>query len=108
MNYTTNLDGFLMLSPYLNQEQINTINELGHGDGHLSPDSRCQWVVSSHGDVLEWDFRPKFYNYIEWLNFINEIYLKQWGVKMNGIMHWCGTDSGMIAVANNKINIINM
>lgn len=68
----------------------------------------CQWVPID--GALVWDGNEKFYNYVEWLQYIIDNFLKPWGVTLNGEVEWKGEDSGdmgKIIVKNNEITVKN-
>ena len=67
----------------------------------------CQWVPSDLGQHIEWDGSEKFYDYIEWLEYIIEKFLAPWGYVLNGSVEWKGEDYidlGLIEVVNNKVS----
>ena len=69
----------------------------------------CQWVPTHDGTAIEWDGGEKFYNYVEWLEYIVEHFLKRWGYVLNGEVEWQGEDScdrGTIYVKDNKIEAV--
>lgn len=53
----------------------------------------CQWEPSEDGSKLRWNGAEKFYCYVEWLQYINENFLKAWGRKISGAVSWQGEDS---------------
>ncbi len=66
----------------------------------------CQWIPGYDDDTIEWNYTEKFYNYIEWLEYIIERFLKPWGYTLNGEVEWYGEDRddiGKIIVENNLI-----
>jgi hypothetical protein len=66
----------------------------------------CQWTVNNEGDEIIWDGGEKFYDYVEWLEYIIEHFLKPWGYKLNGSVEWAGEstdDRGIIIVKDNKV-----
>lgn len=68
----------------------------------------CQWVINPETNEVEWDGGEKFYNYIEWINYLIETFFKRWGVKLNGEVEWRGEDwddNGTITVVDNIITI---
>ncbi|MGL5877657.1 MAG: hypothetical protein ACRC2V_07745 [Xenococcaceae cyanobacterium] len=68
----------------------------------------CNWISSEEGDFLEWDGGEKFYDYVEWLQYIIKHFLKRWGVTTNGCVRWRGEDfddNGKITVINNTVTI---
>ena len=66
----------------------------------------CQWIPGDSDDTIEWNYTEKFYNYIEWLEYLIERFLKPWGYTLNGEVNWYGEDRddlGRIIVENNLI-----
>jgi len=68
----------------------------------------CQWVPSQQGrDLIEWDGGEKFYNYVEWIEYLIEHFLNKWGYKLNGMVEWSGEeddDRGRIVIDDNKVS----
>jgi hypothetical protein len=65
----------------------------------------CQWVCNENSE-LEWDGNEKFYDYIEWLEYLVEHFFKPWGYVLNGRVAWSGEepdDIGVIRVDNNEV-----
>ena len=66
----------------------------------------CQWGITEDGDELQWDGGEKFYNYIEWLEYLIKNFFIPWGRKLNGEIFWYGEDRddcGKIKVRNNEV-----
>jgi len=66
----------------------------------------CQWEISEDGSELRWDNGEKFYNYVEWLEYIIKHFFIPWGIKANGTIYWYGEereDIGKIKVRDNEI-----
>lgn len=66
----------------------------------------CQWTPTSDGTAIVWDGGEKFYDYVEWLEYIIQHFLAPWGYKLNGKVAWSGEESedrGMIVVSNNVV-----
>lgn len=79
--------------------QGNDASVLNHNSPAKSqPGLWCQWVPSDSGESIEWDGGEKFYNYIEWIKYINEKFLKPWGIVLEGKVSWSGEDSGDVGV----------
>lgn len=58
----------------------------------------CQWIPFEDGTAIEWDGNEKFYNYVEWIVYINN-WLNQRGYTLGGSVTWQGEerdDIGMI------------
>lgn len=52
----------------------------------------CQWVPTSDGTRIVWDGGEKFYDYVEWLQYIEENFLLPFGKYLDGEMVWQGED----------------
>lgn len=66
----------------------------------------CQWRPSEDGESIHWDGGEKFYNYVEWLEYLVKHFLGPWGYKLNGSVNWSGEDTmdvGVITVTNNVV-----
>lgn len=79
----------------------------------------CQWVPDTGEmrhwregpdltacDRIQWDGGEKFYNYVEWLQYLLDHFLKPWGYVLNGEVEFVGEnpdDRGMIVVEQNKV-----
>lgn len=72
----------------------------------------CQWAPTEDGYGLEWDGNEKFYNYVEWLEYLmNKVF--PWILEdgdeplvLNGEIEWYGEDRedmGKIFVHNNVV-----
>jgi hypothetical protein len=69
----------------------------------------CQWVPTEDGWFLEWDGGEKFYNYVEWLEYLIEKVLKPRGYSLSGEIEWVGEDPddrGMIRVKDNVVKTL--
>ncbi len=75
----------------------------------------CQWTPSEDGMYLEWDGGEKFYNYVEWLQYIiNSIFPyitedNDEALVLNGVIDWQGEESedvGRIMVNNNVVSTL--
>ena len=65
----------------------------------------CQWIINDNGE-LEWDGNEKFYNYVEWLEYLIKHFFKPEGYILNGIINFQGDESddcGYIKVTNNIV-----
>ena len=57
-----------------------------------------------------WNGGEKFYNYIEWLEYLIKNLLEPWGYALNGEVTWQGEerdDIGKLIVTNNKVSVKN-
>ena len=68
----------------------------------------CQWQYDAQSQTIEWDSGEKFYNYIEWIEYLIKAILEPRGYKLNGTVHWWGEeyeDRGNIEIADNKVTV---
>lgn len=68
-----------------------------------------QWRPTDDGMGIEWDGNEKFYNYIEWLQYLIDNVLEPRGYYLNGVVKWIGedrNDMGAIEVTKNRIKIL--
>lgn len=68
----------------------------------------CQWVPNSGGTAIIWDGGEKFYDYVEWIEYLIENFLKPWGYVLNGEVEWAGedhNDRGRIDIKNNVVKV---
>ena len=95
-------------------------NHIGDGKDdtvmdHNSPPSTqpglwLQWIIEEAGHdgnyVLRWDQGEKFYEYIEWMEYLIYKIFAPNGYVLNGEIDWRGEefyDTGRISVKNNKV-----
>jgi hypothetical protein len=79
-----------------------------YSNGEGQPGLWCQWILNGDGTQLEWDGNEKFYNYVEWLNYMIKHFFKPWGITLDGQIYWVGedtSDQGVIKVTNNKVKV---
>jgi hypothetical protein len=70
------------------------------------PSLWCHWIPTKDGNAIEWDEGEKFYDYIEWIQYIIDHFLKPWGIVLNGVVDWFGeerSDVGTITIQNNVL-----
>jgi hypothetical protein len=69
----------------------------------------CQWIPDRYGRAIVWDRGEKFYDYVEWLQYLIKHFLKPWGYVLNGEVQWRGEDRddrGVIAVSANDVKSV--
>lgn len=67
-----------------------------------------QWVPNNEGDEISWDGGGKFYEYVEWIEYLLTHFLIPWGYVLNGEVYWDGEgsdDRGVIAITNNEVRV---
>ena len=70
------------------------------------PSLWCQWII--FGDELVWDEGEKFYNYVEWLEYLISNFFAPQGYVLNGEILFEGEDSedfGTIVVTDNHVEV---
>jgi hypothetical protein len=100
MGYTTKFTGSIALSRPLTLAEAGMW--LGWADNQESvprpcPDSYLQWIPIASLDALIWDGGEKFYNYIEWLQWICT-WLRGLGIDSNGRIAWDGEEQGDVGM----------
>ncbi len=91
---------------FAGQERDDSVVE-NNSPGGDQPSLWCQWIATKDRRGIEWDGNEKFYEYVEWLRYIIEHFLKPWGYTLNGSVKWFGeenTDIGIIEVTNNDVH----
>lgn len=66
----------------------------------------CKWTPDEDGTAIIWDDGEKFYDYVQWIEYLIENFLAPWGYLVNGAVEWDGEgrgDVGRILVVNNAV-----
>ncbi len=70
----------------------------------------CQWRPSDDGMGIEWDGVEKFYNYVEWLEYLIAHFLRPWGYTLSGSVEWASSiyepAQGAINVKKNTVTVV--
>jgi hypothetical protein len=111
MGYTTDFYGSFKLDRPLDIETFNLINDLQevrHEGPTKIPNVGiwCDWAPNKDGTEIEWTGAEKFYDYVEWLEYIVNTFLAPKGYILNGEVEYQGedrSDMGMIVVKDNVI-----
>lgn len=89
-------------------------DDVGIIDNNKPPSTQpglwCQWtpVHEEDKDVIEWDGGEKFYDYIEWIEYIISKILEPKGYILNGNVCFNGeeaNDYGVINIVNNNVTV---
>lgn len=71
------------------------------------PSLWCQWLINEEDrQTIAWDGGEKFYNYIEWIEYIANRILAPRGYLLSGSVTWQGedrSDVGKITIKDNKV-----
>lgn len=92
---------------FMGQDNDSTVVD-GNSPPSTQPSLWCQWKPTEDGWGLEWDQGEKFYNYVEWLEYIIN-WLEPRGYVLNGSVDWVGEDSddkGRIVVKDNIVKVL--
>lgn len=119
MGYTTDFDGVLHLSRPLTVPEFNELKKLGEEYEKKDyakvnpehPDSYLQWVPTKDGEGLEWNGGEKFYDYVEWLEWLIKYWFTPKNIELNGAIRWQGEeigDVGRIEVNHNTVKAIEL
>lgn len=69
----------------------------------------CQWLVNNEGTAIAWDGGEKFYNYVQWIEYIIDRILAPRNYKLNGSVLWRGEDpgdKGVIDIVDNQVKAV--
>jgi len=108
MGYTTEFEGSFKLDRQLDPDTAKALFDLADDIGDLkgAPSAYCQWQPTKTLDGIEWDRNEKFYNYVEWLQFIVDNHLKPKGYVLTGSVRYQGEeigDCGSVSVVDGKV-----
>ena len=71
------------------------------------PSLHCDWAPTEDRMGIEFNDSEKFYNYIEWIEYIISKVLAPRGYVLNGVVKWRGeefSDTGKIEICDNMVN----
>ena len=117
MGYTTDFDGQFEFNRKLTKKELQameTLYETRHEDGYKEkPSIWLQWIVEEYHDThyLVWDGNEKFYNYIEWLEYLIKYFFKPNNLSITGRVRWRGEefkDMGVIEVEDNDVEVLEL
>ena len=89
------------------QDHDDTILDFNRSSS-TQPGLWCGWTITEDNTALEWDGGEKFYNYVEWLEYMMKNFFIKWGYRLNGEIEWQGEDNediGKIVIINNLVKI---
>ena len=90
---------------FCGQDPDNSITEYNYPPAG-QPGLWCQWVPNEEGTAIEWNGIEKFYEYVPWIKYIIENFLKPWGYVLNGEVTWEGEDQGDMGKIIIKNNVV--
>ena len=112
MGYDTSFSGEWKVEPPLSAEHVADLNafaEQDHRGDSRCPGNYCQWIPSDDGKVIEYDDGEKFYDYVEWIEYLIETKFNPWGYTLNGTVEWDGEeqgDMGRIVITDNFVTTV--
>ena len=89
------------------QENDGTVLDYNSYKESVHPGLWCQWIIDDNNELV-WDGGEKFYNYVEWLEYLIKHFFAPLGYVLNGDITWEGEDSddlGTIHVVGNDVNV---
>lgn len=98
---------FAPMSSNFGQDEDFSIIDYNAFDLRVQPGLWCQWIINDD-DELEWDGNEKFYNYVEWLEYMIKHFFAPLGYVLSGEIEFQGEemdDRGEIIVEDNKVRV---
>jgi hypothetical protein len=95
---------FVGRSGYAGEEPDDSIIDNNEPPGG-QPGLWCLWTPNGN-DRIEWDGGENFDEYVEWIKYLIDAYLKPWGYVLNGSVQWYGedpSDLGEIQIDDNVV-----
>jgi len=77
-----------------------------NGEPKTQPGLWCKWIPTEDRMHIEWDGGEKFYNYIEWMEYLISKVLAPRGYIVNGNVAWRGEDfddTGVLEINDNMV-----
>jgi len=117
MGYNTEFKGQFEFNRKLTdkeKEAMKILHETRHTPHYEGkPSIWLQWVVESYKEVdyLAWDGGEKFYEYVDWLEYLIVYFFKPNKLSISGKVRWCGDDledSGVIEITDNDIELLEL
>lgn len=114
MGYTTEFEGRFNMDKLPPAEVIVRLRELEGIDGREDSDPDMpggynQWNLTKDCQGIEWDGSEKFYDYVEWLQYLIDKVLAPAGVTLSGTIAYSGEDvkdAGILTIQDGKVEQI--
>lgn len=87
------------------QEKLGKLADDRH-DATEFPGNYCQWVPTDDGLGIAWDQNEKFYDYVEWLQYVIDEILKPAGYELIGMVEYQGDDvddHGYLTIEDDRV-----
>ena len=123
MGYTTEFEGYFDIKPDVTEEHERLIHQFidvfndnvwrrkSERTKELdkdAPQSRCSWYIEKNTNCLTWNGEEKFYEYVEWLEFLIKKFFTPLNYVLSGDVEWIGedrSDFGTISIKNNTVTV---
>jgi hypothetical protein len=91
---------------YIRNDKLGVIDK--NKPPRTQPGLWCHWIYDPSNYRIRWNDSEKFYNYVEWLEYLLNIINIFTECQFSGVILWCGEDKGdcgAIIVKDNQIEI---
>ncbi len=108
MGYTTKFSGQFDFDKPADAETVLFMRGFEDGPRRLAgaPDGYNQWVITEDREHIEWDGNEKFYDYVEWLQWLIDNKFKPAGLTLSGSVKYSGEeleDCGTLKVIDGRV-----
>lgn len=108
MGYTTEFEGRFDFDKPMDAELVLFMMDIDDQRGKLpgAPDGYCQWVVTKDRLHIMWDGNEKFYDYVEWLQWLIDNKFKPAGLMLTGSVKYSGEemeDCGTLSIVDGVV-----
>jgi len=110
MGHNTSFTGIFKLNKEITLSLLRKFETLNEGEDLGikmidQPSGYCQWMPTKDGMGIEYDGGEKFYDYVEWIEWVITNLLKPEGYVVNGEVEWRDDygETGKIIVKDNKV-----
>ena len=93
---------------FIGDECDNDKSIIDYNDSGNQPGLWCQWIINDDEELV-WDGGEKFYNYVEWLEYLIEHFFAPSGYVLSGEVKYQGedyNDFGKIVVEDNMVQVL--
>ena len=90
---------------FMGQDNDSTVID-SNDPPRTQPSLWCQWLLQDDNQTIKWDGGEKFYEYVDWIEYLINSVLVPKGYIVNGEVKWKGeksTDVGKIIIKDNSV-----
>jgi hypothetical protein len=114
MGYTTSFHGVIKFDRELTLGEYRELEDLAEYEPETykkysdkTPDNGYnQWEPTKDGWGLQWNGSEKFYDYVEWLQWLIDYFFKPHKIMLNGIFTYQGEEIGDVGRIEVKDNVV--